>query len=58
MVFQNALGDQQRTVSSAAARGVHRRRWVHHDCNQYDRVMAEQLRTVVLVEPVRTYRNG
>ncbi|RBY83747.1 pyridoxamine 5'-phosphate oxidase [Geodermatophilus sp. TF02-6] len=30
----------------------------HDDWDEYDRVMAEQRRTAVLVEPVRTYGNG
>lgn len=30
----------------------------HDDWDEYDRVMAEQRRTVVLVEPVRSYSNG
>jgi PPOX class probable F420-dependent enzyme len=30
----------------------------HDDWDEYDRVMAEQRRTVVLVEPVRIYSNG
>jgi PPOX class probable F420-dependent enzyme len=30
----------------------------HDDWDEYDRVMAEQRRTVVLVEPTRVYSNG
>jgi hypothetical protein len=30
----------------------------HDDWDEYDRVMAEQRRAVVLVEPVRIYSNG
>ncbi|HET7666325.1 MAG TPA: TIGR03618 family F420-dependent PPOX class oxidoreductase [Mycobacterium sp.] len=30
----------------------------HDDWNEYDRVMAEQRRTVVLVAPARVYSNG
>jgi PPOX class probable F420-dependent enzyme len=30
----------------------------HDDWDTYDRVMAEQRRTVVLVEPIRVYSNG
>ena len=30
----------------------------HDDWDEYDRVMAEQRRTIVLVEPVRVYGNG
>jgi hypothetical protein len=30
----------------------------HDDWEEYDRVMAEQRRTAVLVEPVRTYSNA
>ena len=30
----------------------------HDDWEEYDRVMAEQRRTAVLIEPVRTYSNG
>jgi hypothetical protein len=29
----------------------------HEDWDEYDRVMAEQRRTVVLVEPTRVYSN-
>lgn len=36
-----------------AAAGGH-----HDDWDEYDRVMAEQRRTAVLVEPVRIYSNG
>jgi PPOX class probable F420-dependent enzyme len=36
-----------------AAAGGH-----HDDWDEYDRVMAEQRRTVVLVEPTRIYSNG
>jgi PPOX class probable F420-dependent enzyme len=30
----------------------------HDDWNEYDRIMAEQRRTVVLIEPVRIYSNS
>jgi hypothetical protein len=30
----------------------------HDDWDAYDRTMAEQRRTVVLVEPTRVYSNG
>ena len=30
----------------------------HDDWDEYDRVMAEERRTAVLIEPVRTYSNG
>ena len=56
--------DQQRWLADAeqlrlllravfAAAGGH-----HDDWAEYDRVMAEQRRTVVLVEPLRIYSNG